>query len=122
MNEALAGGEVDVIGLGRPLCVDPDFPRRLLAGDLDEAPDVESGLRLGRGWLGPDSPVALIKMANAFGRIGWWYEQIYRLADGQEPDLGLSALKALLAYDRTEKAKARDLARATSESSAPSGG
>ena len=32
MEQALAGGPVDVIGLGRPLCTDPDVPKRLLAG------------------------------------------------------------------------------------------
>lgn len=109
MSEALAGGDVDLIGLGRPLCVDPDFPNKILSGAITSAPDVESGLLVGPGLFGPNSPFALFKAINGFARIGWYYEQIYRLADGKQPDLSLSALRALLAYDKTEKAKARAL-------------
>jgi 2,4-dienoyl-CoA reductase-like NADH-dependent reductase (Old Yellow Enzyme family) len=110
MNEALSGGDVEMIGIARPLCVDPDFPARLLSGELARAPDVEKSLRVGPGIFGPDSPIAAIKAINGFARIGWYYEQIYRLADGLEPDLSMSALRALLAYEKTEKAKARELA------------
>ena len=109
MSEALGGGDVDLIGLGRPLCIDPGFPGKILSGALDRAPDVESGLRIGPGIFGPNSPFAVFKAINGFARIGWYYEQIYRLADGEEPDLSMGALRALLAYDKTEKAKARAL-------------
>ena len=111
MNDALAGGDVDVIGLGRPLCTDPDFPSRILSGELEAAPDVESSLRIGPGPLGPNSPIAAIKAVNGFARIGWYYEQIYRLADGLEADLSMSAFRALLAYELNEKKKARELKR-----------
>ncbi len=111
MNEALAGGDVDVIGLGRPLCIDPGFPQKILSGAIQRADDVEAGLRIGPGWLGPASPIAAIKAINGFARIGWYYEQIYRLADGLQPDTSMSALRALLAYEKTEKAKARALQR-----------
>jgi len=111
MAEALAGGDIEMIGLGRPLCLDPDTPRKLLAGEIAKAPDVDAGLRLGPGLLGPHSPFGLVKAANGFARIGWYYEQIYRLADGFDPDPGLGMLSALLAYERTEKARARALNR-----------
>ena len=100
-----------MIGLARPLCVDPVFPAKILSGELEKAPDVESNLRIGPGILGPNSSIAIIKAMNAFARIGWYYEQIYRLADGLEPDLSMSALRALLAYEKTEKTKARELLR-----------
>ena len=111
MNDALAGGDVDMIGLGRPLCTDPDFPAKIMRGDLDVAPDVEKTLRIGPGILGPHSPITMIKAINGFARIGWFYEQIYRLADGLQPDLSMSALRALIAYEKTEKKKARELER-----------
>ena len=111
MNDALSGGDVDMIGLGRPLCTDPDFPAKILGGELQVAPDVEKGLRIGPGIFGPNSPIAAIKAVNGFARIGWYYEQIYRLADGLQADLSMSALRALLAYEKTEKAKARALRR-----------
>jgi 2,4-dienoyl-CoA reductase-like NADH-dependent reductase (Old Yellow Enzyme family) len=111
MNEALSGGDIDVIGLARPLCVDPDFPARILSGEIEQAPNVEKDMRIGPGVLGPNSPIAMIKAMNGFARLGWYYEQIYRLADGLDPDTSMSALRALLAYDKTEKAKARQLQR-----------
>lgn len=111
MNEAFSGGDIDMIGLARPLCVDPDFPARILSGELQAAPDVDTRLRIGPGFLGPASPVALIKAMNAFARIGWYYEQIYRLADGLEPDVSMGAMRALVAYETTEKRKARELVR-----------
>ena len=111
MNDALSGGDVDMIGLGRPLCIDPGFPGKILAGELEEAPDVEKALRIGPGIFGPNSPIAMMKAINGFARMGWFYEQIYRLADGLEPDVSMSALRALMAYEKTEKKKARELVR-----------
>ncbi|MDH3375178.1 MAG: NADH:flavin oxidoreductase/NADH oxidase family protein [Gammaproteobacteria bacterium] len=111
MNEALSGGDVDMIGLARPLCVDPNFPARILSGELQQAPDVEKGLRIGPGILGPNSAIAAIKAMNGFARVGWYYEQLYRLADGLEPDMSMSALRALMSYDKSEKVKARQLVR-----------
>ena len=111
MNEAVSGGDVDMIGLGRPLCVDPRFPAKILSREIETAPDVETNMRIGPGILGPNSSIAAIKAINGFARIGWYYEQIYRLADGLDVDTSMSALRALLAYDRTEKAKARQLMR-----------
>ena len=34
----------NMIGIARPLCIDPDFPVRLLSGELAQAPDVERAL------------------------------------------------------------------------------
>ena len=111
IDEALTSGDVDMIGLGRPLCVDPEFPAKILAGELQRAPDVEEDLRIGPGILGPNSPIAAIKAINGFARIGWYYEQIYRLADGLDADTSMTALKAIMAYEKTEKRKARELLR-----------
>jgi len=35
MEEAVTAGGVDVVGLGRPMCAEPDLPRRLLEGRAD---------------------------------------------------------------------------------------
>lgn len=109
MNEALSSGDVDVIGLGRPLCLDANFPQKILGGEIESAPDYERDLRLGPGIFGPNSSVGLLKVANGFAKIGWYYEQIYRLADGLATDPELGVWRALMAYERTEKAKAAAL-------------
>jgi len=111
MNEALGGGEVDMIGLGRPLCWDPDFPKKILDGDIDRAEAIEKTLRLGPGLLGPNSPIKFIKMINGFGTQSWYYEQIYRMADGLEPDLSMKMGQTFRRYDKIEADKAKAMVR-----------
>jgi len=111
MDEVIAGGEVDMIGLGRPLCWDPDFPKKILEGDIDHAEAIEKTLRLGPGFLGPNSPIKFIKMINGFGTQSWYYEQIYRMADGLEPDLSMKMGQTFRRYDKIEADKAKAMVR-----------
>ncbi len=111
MMEALADGGVDVIGLGRPLCTDTDLPQRLLDGTAERAPEWEKSLSLGSGFFGPQSSWSLMKVANALAVQGWYYQQIYKLADGEEPDLSLSVFWAMLAQMREEARAAGALAK-----------
>jgi 2,4-dienoyl-CoA reductase-like NADH-dependent reductase (Old Yellow Enzyme family) len=62
MEEALASGNTDMIGLGRPLCTDPDTPRGPLDGTLDKVVCHEDRLQIARrGWLSPwDDPMAFL--------------------------------------------------------------
>ncbi|MEM7563970.1 MAG: NADH:flavin oxidoreductase/NADH oxidase family protein [Pseudomonadota bacterium] len=41
MNQALSENATDLIGMGRPFIVDPEFPARLLEGEIDAAPAIE---------------------------------------------------------------------------------
>ncbi len=84
MEAALAGGAVDVVGLARPLAVEPDLPAALLAGRSDRARPV----RLGTGFRTLDAMV-----------VGSWHQrQLRRMGRGEEPDLSLSRTGALLLY------------------------
>ena len=96
MNAALASGEADLIGLGRPLCVDTDAPAQLLSGALDELARWEKSLRIGPGIFGPNSSISLFKALNGFGMQGWYYSQLHRIADGVQPDRKLGLLSAFL--------------------------
>ncbi|MDI3260580.1 MAG: NADH:flavin oxidoreductase/NADH oxidase family protein [Sinobacteraceae bacterium] len=98
MEQALAENAVDVIGLARPLCTEPEAPRRLLAGSDAPLPSFERTLRLGPGPLAPETNLFLFKVLNVLGQQGWYYLQIFRLADGRplRPPRGL--LRALLGY------------------------
>ncbi|WP_348672334.1 NADH:flavin oxidoreductase/NADH oxidase family protein [uncultured Abyssibacter sp.] len=98
MEDALASGDADVIGLGRPLCTDPDVPLRLLSRELDTAPRYESSIRLGTGVWGGNSSVFLLKLVNVLGQQGWYYQQIMRLADGKSADPRMPILIALGRY------------------------
>jgi len=98
MEAALAGGHTDMIGLARPFCLDPDFPARMFAGQLDRLPVPEDQLVLGRGYWGPNSPSSAMRSLNNLCQAGWYYRQIERLAAGQvaQPDLG--PLQAMLTH------------------------
>ena len=83
MTEALNEG-VSVIGLGRPLCVEPDLPQRLMTHDSEGAThvDIETG----------------IKEVDAFMQIAWYQCQMHRLASGERPSSAMSRVRAGLAY------------------------
>jgi hypothetical protein len=63
---------VDVIGLGRPLIVDPGLPARLLAGE-----DVRAERRC---------PKTGIRLADSLLEIQWHTRQMHRIAEGKPVD------------------------------------
>lgn len=83
MAEALVAGELDLIGLGRPLIADPDAPRRLLAREIDHLPSPEATL-------------------NPFHILPWNNMQLERLGDGLDPDLSMNGESAFSAYSDLE--------------------
>jgi 2,4-dienoyl-CoA reductase-like NADH-dependent reductase (Old Yellow Enzyme family) len=83
MSNAIAGGEVDLVGLGRPFCVDPDIGGKLLRGEADRAP----------------SPEAILQV---FFVLPWCNVQIDRMANGLEPDLTLSGEAAVEQFKALE--------------------
>ncbi|MCB9993563.1 MAG: NADH:flavin oxidoreductase/NADH oxidase family protein [Hyphomicrobiaceae bacterium] len=113
MLEAIELDGVDLIGLGRPMIIDPDIAAKILSGRVERAESRDEDLVVGSGLLGPRSPISYLRDLNAWGALGWYYEHIYSLADGRKPDLNLSPLRALLSYDRTETRTARAVIRPT---------
>ncbi len=111
MGRAIEEDEIDMIGLARPFCTDVDIAERLLTGEVKEIKDWSDQIRIGRGLLSPTSPISFLRDLNAWGELGWYYEQIYRIADGHEPDFDLSGFKALMAFDKTEGKTAKALVR-----------
>jgi 2,4-dienoyl-CoA reductase-like NADH-dependent reductase (Old Yellow Enzyme family) len=85
MEEVLGSGEADVLGIGRPFCVEPTLAARLLSGGGEPLPSPERGMRLGPGILGAASTSTTVRALNAQAATGWYYEQMYRLADGRAP-------------------------------------
>jgi 2,4-dienoyl-CoA reductase-like NADH-dependent reductase (Old Yellow Enzyme family) len=114
MESALVAGECDMIGLGRPLCWQPDFPRRLLDHTVDGIERIEDRLNLRRsGWLSPASPITAIKVLNTFGAMSWFYCQIFRLADGRPPDIDRGMFSTLREYLADEISSARRVHKAS---------
>jgi len=99
LGEETGAGDCDVIGLGRPLCWMPDFPRQLLAGARDGIEDPDDRLRLReRGWLSPQGTSVVAKALNAFAAQSWYYCQLFALANGKPADLSRGVFSTLREY------------------------
>jgi 2,4-dienoyl-CoA reductase-like NADH-dependent reductase (Old Yellow Enzyme family) len=95
MAQALELQEVDMVCLGRPLIADPESPRRLLAGQVDEL----------------IAPIAVASnlAATPLATLRWNSLQIERLADGLDPDPLMTGDAALEAFAELEGGKVRAL-------------
>lgn len=102
MNEAVSNDSIDLIGIGRPLCGDPDASAKLLSGEAASIPAFEDNLQLGPGFLGPNSRIDMVKVANVAAAQGWFCVQILRMGQGEVPDTAMSAFKAMRVYMKNE--------------------
>ena len=87
MAEALSSGSVDLVGLGRPLAVEPDLPKRVLAGTepLHTVPvRIKTGIR-------PIDRLAIME-------VSWYARQLRRMGEGRDPVPGESGLKSFILY------------------------
>lgn len=84
MVDALERGDLDVVGLGRPLIADPQTPNRLLSGEAPRA-------------LAPEETL------NVFHIMPWNNMQLERLGDGLDPDLALDGSAAAAAFVELER-------------------
>ena len=98
MEHAIESGEVDLVGLARPLCTQPDCSAGLINQTLDQLDDFEHGLVLGKGFWGNNSSSNLIKAINSFGQVGFYYHQMIRLSNGLQPDSELKVFKSFLKH------------------------
>ncbi|WNC72052.1 NADH:flavin oxidoreductase/NADH oxidase family protein [Thalassotalea psychrophila] len=89
MEQAVASGEIDMVGLARPLCTQPNVSQLLLEQSIDSIDDFETTLKIGDGFWGNNSPVALIKSMNTVGQVSFYYQQIIRLANNKPVDTSL---------------------------------
>ncbi len=110
MQEALASAGVDVIGLGRPMCLQPDAPARLLAGAA-AVPRYEEGLGLLPGWMHALKRVKTIKTLDTFAAQYWFYAQLDALGKrgAVEPELSVlrGALRVAIEQQRLLRGRTR---------------
>ncbi|MCO4793719.1 MAG: NADH:flavin oxidoreductase/NADH oxidase family protein [Bacteriovoracaceae bacterium] len=73
MNEALKNDELDLVGLGRPLCINPNFSKQLLNGEdvVSEVRPLSSGVKI----LDKIFPLEII----------WYSHQIQLMGKGKAP-------------------------------------
>jgi 2,4-dienoyl-CoA reductase-like NADH-dependent reductase (Old Yellow Enzyme family) len=75
MEQALSLGAADVIGLGRPMCVQTDAPKRLLDGAA-ELPRHEAELVAFPRWLSFLNRFKPLRIMGSFAVQYWYYAQL----------------------------------------------
>ena len=103
MNAALETGGADIIGLGRPLCVDTAGPAKLFAG-ADELDRWESKLKLLPPWLSFLGKLKMLRAVEGFAVTYWYYAQLDAIARTGKANIGISPFKALLTIQNAGKA------------------
>ncbi|MBL3555598.1 MULTISPECIES: NADH:flavin oxidoreductase/NADH oxidase family protein [Marinobacter] len=88
MAEAVATGATDLVGLARPLAVEPDFPKRIMAGEAftSSVRPIRTGIRM-------IDDMALME-------VSWYTRQLGRMGKGKVPrkhDRGVLSLMEVLA-------------------------
>ena len=111
MEEAITSGACDICGIARPLCVDPAVPAKLISGEMETAPSWEKMLRIGPGILGPNSSIDIVKALNGFSVMAFFYENIFRLADGMEAKTKMALFPAFIKSQMGEAKAAKALKR-----------
>ena len=108
IEDALQSNICQIIGIGRPLCVDPYCIKKMIEGELEILPSFEKTLSLGPSILSPSSPFTIIKAVNAFGAMAWFYQQIKNMAKGLMPNHKQKLLNALRADMKADKLALKD--------------
>lgn len=108
MEEALASGACEMIGIGRPLCVSPSCTAALLDGTIQSLPVTEDEWALPWYML----PMTLTPIGTLL-RVGssmmCYYENLIRMGDGMEPVKKPNMMAATIRMGRREKKAAAAL-------------
>jgi 2,4-dienoyl-CoA reductase-like NADH-dependent reductase (Old Yellow Enzyme family) len=92
MRRIVGDGSVDLVGLARPLALEPDLPRRILQGTTEAS----AARLLGRGWTQVDAMI----------EAGWYGAQMARIAEGLDPAPDLARWRAIQNYVGAEATNA----------------
>lgn len=98
MAEAIESGATDLVGLARPLAVEPDLPKRVLAGE-----SITSAVRPIRTGIRLVDNMALME-------VSWYTRQLGRMGKGKAPrkhDRGLLSLMEVLGVMTTRGVRTR---------------
>jgi 2,4-dienoyl-CoA reductase-like NADH-dependent reductase (Old Yellow Enzyme family) len=106
MVQALESGAVDLVGLARPVAIEPELPKRLLAS---LPPLIAERTK----WAG-------IKRIDSASEMAWYGAQLRRMGDGMDPDPNASPLWAFVQYLVADLVKSR-ARRAAKRAALPEG-
>jgi 2,4-dienoyl-CoA reductase-like NADH-dependent reductase (Old Yellow Enzyme family) len=103
MEHAIETGAADIVGIGRPLCADPDGCRSILAG-ATALERWEKKLHLLPSWLRWLERFDTVRGLAGFAVQYWYYGQLYALGRTGRTNLGLPVFAAFRDVERTHKA------------------
>ncbi len=103
MEQAISSGAADLIGLGRPICYQPNGPKLLLGGAA-QLPSMEKFLGLLPPWLSVLKRIKMIRSLDGFASQYWFYSQIYALGRTGRPVTEQSVFASLREVESTHKA------------------
>ncbi len=95
MQQALDSDEMDVVGLARPLCVDPTYCNQLLDGSVETllSPDKDCNLDPAK-WDNPDA--AVLRKMEVDAGTAYYFNQVIRLSQGLDAELEIDWDEQLL--------------------------
>ncbi|WP_085821935.1 NADH:flavin oxidoreductase/NADH oxidase family protein [Ruegeria meonggei] len=85
MERAISEDGIDMIGLARPLCVQPDAVAEMLDGKVERIGIEEDGLVIGKGRFGVNARNWLINLVNTVSRVEYYAWQMTRMSRGEQP-------------------------------------
>jgi 2,4-dienoyl-CoA reductase-like NADH-dependent reductase (Old Yellow Enzyme family) len=91
MERAITKDGIDMIGLARPVCVQPDAAASLLDGTTDKIGIEEDGLVMGEGRFGMNAQSWLINLINTVSRVEYYAWQMTRMSRGAPPQTNARA-------------------------------
>ena len=91
MEQAIQKDHIDMIGIARPTCIEPNAAAVLLQKRRDRVDFCEAEFVLGGGRQGPNARNWLINLINNIARIEYCIWQMHRMSRGEPPQLKTQA-------------------------------
>ncbi|MBX7099818.1 MAG: NADH:flavin oxidoreductase/NADH oxidase family protein [Myxococcaceae bacterium] len=88
MEGALGEGACAIVGLARPMALDPELPRKVLAGEVTAA---------------PRAPRTIWRRLDGFAEMAFYWCQLVRMGQGLEPQRELGPHVAMWRYLVTDR-------------------
>ncbi len=102
MEQAINSGAANLIGLGRPLCYQPDGPQLLLNG-AETLPRIENDLALLPRSLSFLKSIKTVRALDGFATQFWFYSQLYALGQTGKAAMDRTVFQAFREVERTHK-------------------
>lgn len=96
MEAALASKNVDILGIGRPLCYAPYCVQEMIDGKIVELPRRENELSLFPWFLAFLRRFKVFLALEVFAKQFWYYTQFVKMGETGAPDLSLSVFGCLI--------------------------